>query len=147
MKCLFALILVVFLATQAAGQDELVNGRPWRTHGIINVEEAVGLGVKHHGTVSGTQVCSFSAGMIHTMTVAGDVTLDVAGWPSANREWVMRIYVTNGGAATVTYADTIKWPGGEAPDLQADGEDILIFISHDGGATLYGIVAADMATP
>ena len=46
--------------------------------------------------------------------------------------------LTNGGAYTITYPDSVKWANDEVPELTASGKDVLTFITIDGGTTWYG---------
>lgn len=49
--------------------------------------------------------------------------------------------ITNGGAATVIWPATVKWPYGTAPVLTASGVDVLCFITDDGGASWRGVAS------
>jgi|TARA_R100001480_G_scaffold32774_5_gene44297 cytoskeletal protein CcmA (bactofilin family) len=52
--------------------------------------------------------------------------------------------VTAGGTHSLTWPNTVDWPGGSAPDAPASGEtDVFAFISHDGGSNWYGFRAGD----
>lgn len=49
--------------------------------------------------------------------------------------------LTNGGAYTVTWPASVKWPGGTAPTLTASGVDVLAFITDDAGTTWRGVMS------
>lgn len=45
-----------------------------------------------------------------------------------------------GGATAVTWPASVKWPGGVAPVLSTGGgQDLLSFLSFNGGVTWYGV--------
>lgn len=105
------------------------------------VLDRIPVSVTAHGSVSsGTE--TFGPG-IHTVTVSGSFTWEFDDWPSTGVEGVIRVYITNGGAGTITGWSSVLWEGGIAPTLQTSGLDILMFISLDGGTTIYGFVAGE----
>jgi hypothetical protein len=49
----------------------------------------------------------------------------------------------SGGTATVSWPGIIQWANGAAPTLTANGKDILVFYTYDGGSTYYGFLSAN----
>ena len=90
------------------------------------------------GTISGDVTIDLSAGLSVIATVGGATTLAFANAPAGGTATVL-LRLTNGGAYTVTWPSTIKWPGGNAPTLTASGVDLVILATSDGGATWWGV--------
>lgn len=90
------------------------------------------------GTISGAVTIDLSAGLSVIATVGGATTLAFANAPAGGTATVL-LRLTNGGAYTVTWPSTIKWPGGNAPTLTASGVDLVILATSDGGATWWGV--------
>ena len=49
----------------------------------------------------------------------------------------------SGGTATTTWPSVIQWANGAAPTLTANGKDILVFYTYDGGSSYYGFLSAN----
>ena len=49
----------------------------------------------------------------------------------------------SGGTATTNWPASIQWANGVAPTLTANGKDILVFYTYDGGSTYYGFLSAN----
>jgi len=49
----------------------------------------------------------------------------------------------SGGTATTSWPGVIQWANGVAPTLTANGKDILVFYTYDGGSTYYGFLSAN----
>lgn len=93
------------------------------------------------GNISGSVAFDMNDGNFFHAVVTGNVTSIAfnnltAGWAVF---WVIEL--TNGGAFTVTWPASVKWPGGSAPTLQSSGVDVLVFYSRDGGTTVRGALA------
>ena len=78
-----------------------------------------------------------STGSCFTKTISSDVTFNITGCESG-KSTVFTLILTNGGAYTITYPDSVKWANDEVPELTASGKDVLTFITIDGGTTWYG---------
>lgn len=76
-----------------------------------------------------------------TLTASSDVTLSFS---NANQDTVITLVLTNGGAYTITYPSSVKWAGGEVPELTAEGTDIINFYTYDGGTTWIGSTVLDV---
>jgi len=74
-----------------------------------------------------------------TATVAGATGWSFLNVP-ASRGVTCVLHLTNGGSGAQTWPTSVKWPSGLAPPLTAAGTDVLVFVTHDGGATWRGNV-------
>ena len=90
----------------------------------------------------GANDINLAAGNLFTKTISGTTTLTVSNWLATGNSNSFVLELTNGGSAVVTWFSGVKWASGVAPTLTASGVDILGFYSHDGGATVRGIVLA-----
>ncbi|HJU70399.1 MAG TPA: hypothetical protein VJ603_00980 [Paucimonas sp.] len=90
------------------------------------------------GNISGAQTLDLATANYFQATVAGATTFTFSGAAAAGRAHGFVLELTNGGAYTITWPATVKWPGGTAPTLTAAGVDVLVFITDDGGATWRG---------
>lgn len=77
---------------------------------------------------SGSVDCSL--GSFFTKTIVADESLTLA-LSNMQAGQVISIKLVNGGLGTVTYPATWLWRGGEVPDLQTDGADLIV-VSYDG---------------
>lgn len=82
-----------------------------------------------------------SLASVYSKTIAANTTLTVSNLPPAGTVTSFTLEITNGGAAVVTWWAGIKWSGGSAPGLTANGLDVLEFYTRDGGATWRGFRA------
>lgn len=107
------------------------------------------------GTVSSGEVnFSFLAGNVQRLQVAGAVTIKFSGFPAAGVLGDMMLKLVNGGAAPVTFFQTINWilPTGatttslatylaaisRGTTFQLSGTDFIYVWTDDGGTTIYG---------
>lgn len=88
------------------------------------------------GDITSTQDLDLDVAMAFTATVIGIVTIAFTNVPSADSfmQGVV-IKLTNGGAFAVTWPAAVKWAGGTAPTLTADGIDLIAMVSFDDGTT------------
>lgn len=96
------------------------------------------------GSVSGTVTVDLSLGNSVSATITAATTLAFAGAaPGACRTVLLTL--TNGGAYTVTWPSTIKWPGDTALTLTESGTDLIILSTSDGGTTWRGVATTGYA--
>lgn len=97
-----------------------------------------------HGTITtGTATIDRSDNsIVHKITAGGDFTIDITNWETSGTYGEVVLYLTNGGAHTVTFP-TVTWytVDGNQPNLQTIGTDIIVFTSVDGGSTIDGFAA------
>jgi len=73
-------------------------------------------------------------------TITTDTTFTVTGTPATGTVASFILDLTNGGAATITWATGTVWVGGTSPTLTASGRDVLGFFTHNGGGAYNGFV-------
>lgn len=81
-----------------------------------------------------------SQGTLFTKTITGNTTLSVTASEGSNTLVSFVMEITNGGSATITWWNNIRWKGGIAPSLTSSGMDVLGFYSKDGGTNWVGIM-------
>lgn len=65
----------------------------------------------------------------------------VTNWPAAGFTGKVRLVIINTGAFTIGgWPAGTKWPGGTAPTITPSGTDIILLMSDNAGATIYGSV-------
>lgn len=92
------------------------------------------------GNITGNQIFDATSAAYFTATVTGNVTVYFT-FDTTSPVNVIMIELTNGGAYTVTWPASTKWPSGAPPTLTTSGVDLLVFVSRDGGTTWRGVVA------
>lgn len=102
--------------------------------GMIDFDTAPA--INQLGTVTTNQTLNIDNHSAFSMTVGGNIQIDFSGTLTGGRMQQGVIFITNGGAHTVTYGSSVKFTDGTAPTLTASGIDILTFI-QDGGANIY----------
>ena len=94
-------------------------------------------GVASHNVIASTGVMDLANGQMFTAQSSAAIGWSFQNVP-ASRGVTVVLHLTNGGAFTQTWPTSVKWPGGTAPTLTAAGTDVLVFVTHDGGATWRG---------
>ena len=81
--------------------------------------------INHLDAVEGTLTLSCEQSSIYTMTISGDLTLNLL--PAIQQDWVrvMTFIIENGGASIITWPLDTAWPEGTAPILSVNGIDII----------------------
>lgn len=98
------------------------------------------------GSVSSTAAMDLSLSDAFTATVGGNVTFSFSNVPSSSayvHEVLLKL--TNGGAYTVSWPASVKWPGGVTPTLTTSGVDLIAFASFDGGTIWYAVIVKALA--
>ena len=70
-------------------------------------------------------------------------SVEFMGWPASGSTGKIRLIIYNTGAFGITgYHIPTYWPGGVVPVITPgpNKRDILLFMSDDGGSTIYGSV-------
>ena len=75
----------------------------------------------------------------------GTITISITNAPSGPRAIGFTLVMDDGsgGTATTNWPSSIQWANGAAPTLTANGKDILVFYTYDGGSTYYGFLSAN----
>ena len=71
-----------------------------------------------------------------------NVTYTFTNPPTSPKGFGFTLVYVNGGNFTTTWPVGVKWASGIAPALTANGTDILVFYTYDGGASYYGFLSA-----
>lgn len=88
------------------------------------------------GSVSGAVTLDLSAADHFSLTIGGAVTgLTLSNVPASPKVTALILEITNGGAFTITWPTSFKFPSGTAPSLTASGVDIMALLTRDGGTT------------
>lgn len=93
----------------------------------------------NQGSVSGAVALDASAGNFFYMTTTDAITsLTFSNEPASGDFYCAMVQITAGGAHAVSWGETINWPGGSAPAQTANGTDVYVVYTYDGGTTWYG---------
>ena len=96
--------------------------------------------INNLGTVTTNQSLNIENHSVFKMTIGADLQISFTGTLTSNRMQQGVIFITNGGAHTVTYGTEVKFTDGTAPVLTTSGTDILTWI-NDGGSDVYVLFA------
>ena len=88
-------------------------------------------------SVSGAKAIDLSTGQYHYGTISGDTTFSFSNVPATGAAIFLILELTNGGAHTITWPASVKWPHGSVPALTVSGVDVLTLFTRDGGTTWY----------
>lgn len=84
---------------------------------------------------AGTATCDLSLGNSFSFTVSGATTIALTNLPASGKFFQLRLEITNGGSAALTYFSGVRTPGGSGVGvLTAAGKDVLYFTTRDAGA-------------
>lgn len=95
------------------------------------------------GSVSGSVEIDTDDGDA-TMTITDATTLTITGTIPAGGGRTVALHIMNGGT-NVTWPESVKWPAGEEPELSADGTDLVVLYTVDGGTTWLGVSALEFS--
>jgi hypothetical protein len=87
---------------------------------------------------AGATVIDYAAGKHVRLSVTAGAAISVTNWP-AGRIARLTLEIDSNGSALALPAGVL-WPGGSAPVIGA-GRHILVLMTTDAGATLYGMPA------
>ena len=96
------------------------------------------------GSCTGAQTLDLSLGNVITATLTGDGTWTITNPAASGKASTVSIFLTNGGAFTITWAVVPKWAGGIPPLLTVAGVDLIVLTTFDGGTTWYGSASLDL---
>ena len=85
-------------------------------------------------------------GNVFTHVLTENTTFTFSNPPASGRAFAFTLKLVQDASAsgyTVTWPASVDWPSATAPTLTADanGVDVFVFYTHDGGTTFYGFVA------
>ena len=82
----------------------------------------------------------FSAGTVHTKTITGATTITFSNIPSTGKVATWQMHIRNGGN-NITWPSSVDWGDAGTPSFSVSGNDVVSFMSIDGGNTVLGFVA------
>ena len=91
-------------------------------------------------TGNGALAIDYSAGKHIDLTLTGDTTLTVTGWPVTERIARLTLEILTDGAWTITWPAGTLWQFGQAPTLTDTGRDMILLTSINAGSRIYGHV-------
>lgn len=77
-------------------------------------------------------------GNIITFTLGSNLTITLNSNSNMGECRVITLFITNGGAYTITWPTTIKWPNSTTPTFSSANTDILTLVTNDGGNIWFG---------
>lgn len=123
----------VSLTTPVAGQPLVYNGTDWVDASVVDMP-CGGL-----NAATGSITINRSVGEVQRFSLTGTVTLtSITGWPPGGQFARLVIEMQNTGSFGFAWPTNVKWPGGVVPAVTANGKDLYILVSFDGGLTVYG---------
>ena len=118
-------------ATPSLGGDLDASGNTFNTTSYRQIAAA---------SVTGTHSFDYALGDAQEVTITGDTTFSMIGFPTGNMcDFIIEI--VNGGAFTITWPAGTSFAGNVAPGLTAAGKDMLNFHQdEDDALTLFPLV-------
>lgn len=97
------------------------------------------------GNSSGGTIIDLSTANNFRINRIGTITISISNAPTGPRSIGFTLVMEDGsgGTATTNWPASIQWANGAAPTLTANGKDILVFYTYDGGSTYYGFLSAN----
>ena len=92
------------------------------------------------GSISSNTEIDLDDGIYVTATIGAALTFTFSNPPPAGYAGGFFLKLTNGGAYTITWPDSVDWDGAVAPSLLAAGINLLSFTTDDNGTTYRGVV-------
>lgn len=90
----------------------------------------------------GTQDIDLSLGNVFSATVdTSETTFTFSNPKASGTATSLTLVLVNGGSQTVNWPASVRWTDGVEPTLTASGQDVLTFVTFDGGTNWYGFVA------
>ena len=96
-------------------------------------------------TLSGTSTAiNLSLGNVFTHTLSGNTTYSITNAVSGQAHSFTLIINMGSPVRTLTFPTSVKWQGGEIPNMTAPNKTyILTFLSTDGGTTWLGMFGGE----
>jgi len=78
-------------------------------------------------------------GNVFVLALAGNTLISITGAVSGKAHSFTLLVTQPSAPVAVTWPNSIKWPGGDAPDMDEAGVYALTFVSVDGGTVWLGM--------
>lgn len=133
-----------YILPQNLGDGRLsLNGDIYKSFNEVISEQVFGKTI--HGT-DGEKTVTIPVGKgctvyIQNISVNTTFVFNAEGIPSVSNA-CFSLVLTNAGSKTITWPSGIRWPNDKAPSLTINGDDVLTFLTPDGGTTWYGAAVA-----
>jgi hypothetical protein len=104
----------------------------------------INYGLEHNalGSVSGATTINLLNGNYFSASASSTVNWTFSNPLASPNACGFVLELTGGGAATITWPTSVRWPGGVAPTLTTgSGIDVLVFITDDGGTNWRGMAS------
>lgn len=101
--------------------------------------------ILEHGVITNNTTINIENGNVQSATIGNNLTLTFSNPIASGDASAFLLELTNGGAYTLTFPASVKWPSGSAPVLSGFGVDILAFYTVDGGTTWRGALASALS--
>jgi hypothetical protein len=110
---------------------------------IDDSRTVINYGLTHNqlGSGSGTRDINLQSGNYVSATVTGTTTFTFSNPLASPNVSGFILELTNGGAHTVIFPNSVNWCCGSPPILTTSGVDVLVFITDDGGTNWRGTVS------
>ena len=96
-----------------------------------------------HGTTSGAIDLARTTAAVHIVTLGGNPTFTLSGWPSRG-ECALGLWLYAGGDNVVTMPAGVYWEGGAVPTLTSASWDFVLF-EYREDAKVFGTARLDFA--
>jgi hypothetical protein len=113
---------------------------------LLNDGTTTLLGALYEGVSTADTTTSYaldwSAAPIHSLTLTGSCVFTFSNVPPAGGAVTLILKQDGTGSRTATWPAAVKWAEGTAPTITeaANSEDVLTFVTPDGGANVYGFI-------
>lgn len=78
----------------------------------------------------------------HYRSLSGSLNVSFTGIPNARAcSWTIELVV--GSSITISWPNSIRWPGGTAPTVPSQVRSLFMFVTRDGGSNIYGSYLLD----
>ena len=114
---------------------------------IDSLYSSLVLTVSHFGNpvqMNNSSTIDLSDGDVFIKTISADTTFSITGVPSGKTA-TFSLILNSGGNYSVFWPNNVKWSFGISPTLTNNGQDMITFLTPDGGTTWYGSLSVQSA--
>lgn len=90
------------------------------------------------GSITGTATIDLGNANYFYATLTGNTTISTTGW-TTGKDSQITIELTGDGASTPTFSG-VTWIGSAPAIIAAAAVELIVLLSRDGGATIYGAI-------
>jgi hypothetical protein len=105
-------------------------------HDVTNIKLPTVNGVIAHGAMGSTETINWTLGGWHSGTNSAACTIS---FTAPSKPCALKLFLTNGGAYTITWPAAVDWVGSAPPTLTPSGLDIITFLFD--GTTYFGVAS------